>query len=60
MTERVAEQIALGVSTRSYERSLEPVDPSAPDGVRFATSSSSAARSKSPASTASLIARRMA
>jgi len=28
MTERVAEQIALGVSTRGYERSLEPVDPS--------------------------------
>ena len=27
MTERVAEQIALGVSTRGYERSLEPVDP---------------------------------
>jgi len=26
MTERVAEQIALGVSTRGYERSLEPVD----------------------------------
>jgi transposase-like protein len=25
MTERVAEQIALGVSTRGYERSLEPV-----------------------------------
>jgi transposase-like protein len=28
MTERVAEQIALGVSTRGYERSLEPVDSS--------------------------------
>ena len=28
MTERVAEQIALGVSTRGYERSLERVDPS--------------------------------
>lgn len=28
MTERVAEQIALGVSTRGYERSLEPVDES--------------------------------
>jgi transposase-like protein len=26
MTARVAEQIALGVSTRGYERSLEPVD----------------------------------
>jgi hypothetical protein len=26
MTERVAEQIALGVSTRGYGRSLEPVD----------------------------------
>jgi putative transposase len=28
MTARVAEQIALGVSTRGYERSLEPVDES--------------------------------
>ena len=28
MSERVAEQIALGVSTRGYERSLEPVDES--------------------------------
>jgi len=28
MTERVAEQIALGVSTRGYAKSLEPVDPS--------------------------------
>ncbi len=28
MTDRVAEQIALGVSTRGYERSLEPVDAS--------------------------------
>src|SRR5271165_727137 len=28
MTERVAEQIALGVSTRGYAQSLEPVDPS--------------------------------
>jgi transposase-like protein len=28
MTDRVVEQIALGVSTRGYERSLEPVDPS--------------------------------
>jgi len=28
MTERVAEQIAVGVSTRGYERSLEPVDES--------------------------------
>jgi putative transposase len=28
MTERVVEQIALGVSTRGYERSLEPVDES--------------------------------
>jgi transposase-like protein len=28
MTARVAEQIALGVSTRGYERSLEPVDTS--------------------------------
>jgi transposase-like protein len=27
MTERVAEQIALGVSTRGYAKSLEPVDP---------------------------------
>jgi transposase-like protein len=26
MSERVAEQIALGVSTRGYERSLEPID----------------------------------
>ena len=60
MPTHVAEQVIVGVSTRGYRRSLEPVDPSAPDGVRFATSSSSAARSKSPASTASLIARRMA
>ena len=28
MSERVAEQIAVGVSTRGYERSLEPVDAS--------------------------------
>jgi putative transposase len=28
MTDRVAEQIALGVSTRGYAKSLEPVDPS--------------------------------
>ena len=28
MTDRVVEQIALGVSTRGYERSLEPVDDS--------------------------------
>ncbi len=28
MTDRVVEQIALGVSTRGYERSLEPVDES--------------------------------
>jgi putative transposase len=28
MSDRVAEQIALGVSTRGYERSLEPVDES--------------------------------
>ena len=28
MSERVVEQIALGVSTRGYERSLEPVDES--------------------------------
>jgi hypothetical protein len=28
MTARVAEQIALGVSTRGYERSLEPIDES--------------------------------
>lgn len=27
MTDRVAEQIALGVSTRAYAKSLEPVDP---------------------------------
>jgi hypothetical protein len=26
MSARVAEQIALGVSTRGYERSLEPID----------------------------------
>ena len=32
MTERVAEQIALGVSTRGYQRSLEPVDPSIETG----------------------------
>ena len=28
MSDRVVEQIALGVSTRGYERSLEPVDES--------------------------------
>ena len=28
MSERVVEQIALGVSTRRYERSLEPMDES--------------------------------
>lgn len=57
MTERVAEQIALGVSTRGYERSLEPVDPSietrgalgshpAPSSTRRPRSSRSPLRAK--------------
>jgi transposase-like protein len=51
LSDRVAEQIALGVSTRGYERSLEPVDESMPTG---GTSKSNASRALIDATTEKL------
>jgi putative transposase len=51
MSDRVAEQIALGVSTRGYDRSLEPVDESI---ETRGTSKSNASRAPSDATTEKL------